>query len=285
MELIDLHIHSTFSDGSYTPEEIMQMAAQKGIVALAITDHDTIAGLDDAEKAAGKYRIEFMPGMEITAQYEGRKIHIISLGFDSQSNAFRELYEEIRSVREARIGEIIEGIRQMGVDISLDKVKAYTPGVLDRYAIMRYLVTLRIESRAQFLWDKYINPVVKSLNLSIDISAEKAIKAIHAAGGITSLAHFHKRIGLKGMTWEEQKNVISVLKGYGLDGIEAWYPTFEKQDMDFVHKMSMKYNLLNTGGTDYHGTNRPGIVLGTGIDNNMAIPVEVFNKIKKKIRQ
>lgn len=285
MEIIDLHIHSTFSDGSYTPEEIMKRAAQVGIVALAITDHDTIAGVDEAAKAAWKYGIEFMPGMEITTQYKGRKLHIVALGFDRQCMAFRELYEEIRSVREARIGEIIGEIKKMGVDISLDKVKACTSGALDRYAIMRYLVTLRLENKAQVLWDKYINPAVKRLNLSIDMPAEKAVKAIHEAGGITSLAHFHKRIGLYGMTHDEQENVIAVLNGCGLDAMEAWYPTFEQEHRDFVSEMTAKYKLLNTGGTDFHGTNRPGIEIGTGIDNNMAIPCEVFYKIKAKIRQ
>ena len=280
MAIIDLHIHSTFSDGSLTPKEIMELAVSRNIRALAITDHDTVAGIDEAEKYAAQYGIEFLTGMEITSQYNGRKLHIVALRFDRHSPEFLEFYREIRSVREERIGEIINGIRNMGVDISLEKVKACTPGVLDRYAIMRYLVTLHLEPKAQLLWDKYINPIVKSLNLSIDITAEKAIKAIKAAGGITSLAHYHKRIGLQGMTAEEQEAVIAKLKSFGLDGIEQWYPTFSAEHMKFVSDMTEKYQLINTGGTDFHGSNRPGIELGTGINNNLAIPFEVYSIIK-----
>lgn len=280
MDIIDLHIHSTYSDGSMTPSEIMELAEKKRIKALAVTDHDTVAGLDEAEQAARNKGIEILPGMEITCQYNGRKLHIIALGVDRHCDEFLQFYQQIRSVREARIGEIIEGIRDMGVDISLEKVKACTPGVLDRYAIMRYLVTLKLEKRAQLLWDNYINPVVKKLNLSIDISAEMAIKAVHAAGGITSLAHYHKRIGLQGLATAEQEQIIATLKGYGLDAVEQWYPTFTEVHKQFVREMTKKYKFFNTGGTDFHGSNRPGIELGTGVDNNMAIPLSVFYEIK-----
>lgn len=280
MAIIDLHIHSSYSDGSMTPKEIIDLAMQRGIGALAITDHDTVAGVDEAEAYAAQVGMGFLPGMEITAQYYGRKLHLVALRFDRNCPAFREFYHKIRSVREERIGEIITGIHEMGVDISLEKVKACTPGVLDRYAIMRYMMTLKLAPHAQTLWDNYINPVVKRLHLSIDISAEEAVKAIKAAGGITSLAHYHKRIGLQGMSPAEQENVIAKLKGYGLDGIEQWYPTFSARHMQFVSDMTEKYQLLNTGGTDFHGANRPGIELGTGIDNNLAIPYEVYSIIK-----
>lgn len=284
MRIIDLHIHSTFSDGSMTPRDIIKAASQKNIAALAITDHDTVEGIDEAESAAKEYDIELLTGMEITTEYKTRKLHIVALGFDRRNRTFKEFYDEIRSVREARIGEIINGIADMGIDISLEKVKAITSGSIDRYAIVRYLLGLRLENRAQTLWDKYIHPVVKQLNLTIDIPAEKAIKAIHAAGGILSLAHFHKRIGLQGFSRDEQEKILQELRSLGLDGIEQWYPTFSDEDSEFVREMTEKYGFINTGGTDFHGKNRPGIELGTGLDNNMAIPYEVFEGIKNRLK-
>lgn len=282
MYICDMHIHSNYSDGSFSPEQICEIAVRKNIAGIAVTDHDTVAGLDFAEKAAKLYNIDFLPGMEITTEYNKRKIHIIALGFDKSSAEFKDFYRELQYVRESRIGEIIEGVRRKGIDISLEKVKRFTPGAVDRYAIVRYLMTLHIDDKAQFLWDRYINPVVAELNLSIDMPVEKVIDGIHKAGGIVSLAHFNKKIGLGGFSRTEQENIICCLKGMGLDALERWYPRFSADDTVFIKEMTKKYDFFNTGGTDFHGRNRPDVELGTGIDNNTVIPYEIFQKVKTK---
>ena len=109
--------------------------------------------------------------------------------------------------------------------------------------------------------------------------AEEALPAIHAAGGVTSLAHFHKNIGLKGLSRAEQEEAIARLHALGLDGMERWYPNYTAEDSAFAAHMIEKYNLLVTGGTDFHGSNRPQIEMGHGIAGNMAIPYEVYTKI------
>lgn len=284
MKTIDLHVHSLVSDGSMTPAEIARHAHKIGLSAFALTDHDVIAGTAAARNAAAREGIEFINGMELSAEYHGQKIHIICLGFDENNPAFKTLYERIRAIKEGKIPEIIDFIHRRGIDISLEKVKPFIHGdILDRYAIMRYLVSLNLYDRAQPLWDNYINPAVAALGLNFSITAEEALPLIHKAGGVTSLAHYHKAIGLKGMTRREQETAILHLHAMGLDGMEKYYPSYTKEDAAFAAYMIDKYKLLATGGTDFHGANRPGIELGTGLNGNLAIPYEILSAIKERL--
>ena len=133
--------------------------------------------------------------------------------------------------------------------------------------------------RAQPLWDHYLDPAVRELGLDQNMPVEEALPVIHEAGGVTSLAHFHKKIGLKGLSRAEQEAAIARLHAMGLDGMERWYPNYTQEDSDFAAHMIEKYHLLVTGGTDFHGSNRPQIEMGHGIAGNMAIPYEAYTKI------
>ena len=263
MNIIDLHVHSLVSDGSYSPRELAHHAKEVGLSAFALTDHDNIAGNGEAAAAAREQGLDFLNGMELTADFMGRKLHI-----------------EIRRVKEGKIPEIIDYVRAKGIDISLEKVRPFAYGeVLDRYAIMRYLVSLHLYDRAQPLWDHYLDPAVRELGLDQNMPVEEALPVIHEAGGVTSLAHFHKKIGLKGLSRAEQEAAIARLHAMGLDGMERWYPNYTQEDSDFAAHMIEKYHLLVTGGTDFHGSNRPQIEMGHGIAGNMAIPYEAYTKI------
>ncbi len=284
-KIIDLHVHSHISDGSYSPEGLAQLAAQRGLAAFALTDHDSIMGCQEAAIAAENLGIGFINGMELSAEYAGHKVHIVCLGFDAHHPSFQLLYKKIRSIKEAKIPEMIDFVRERGVDISLEKVRPFAYGALDRYALMRYMVSLQMYERAQPLWDNYLNPAAEALGIDVNITAEEALPLIREAGGVTSLAHFHKNIGLKGLSRQEQEKAILHLHSMGLDGMERYYPNYTAEDEDFAAYMIEKYQLLATGGTDFHGTNRPGIELGTGEDGNMQVPWEYFQKIKSKTQQ
>ena len=284
MKTVDLHVHSVVSDGSYRPAELAKLAKEHGLAAFALTDHDIIDGNEEAAAAAAEYGVEFINGMELTAEFNGRKVHIVCLGFNPQHSSFQRIYQRIRTIKEGRIPEMIAYIKDKGVDISLDKVRPFAfDGMLDRYAIMRYLVSLNLYDRAQPLWDHYLDPATAALGLNINITAEEALPRIHEAGGVTSLAHFHKNIGLKGLTRQEQEAAILQLHGMGLDGMERYYPNYTPEDEAFAARMIEKYHLLATGGTDFHGTNRPGVEMGTGIENNMNVPYEFLADIRRRI--
>lgn len=280
----DLHVHSLVSDGSMTPREIAAYAKQRGLAAFALTDHDNISGNAEAEEAARGFGLGFVPGMELSAQFQGHKIHIVCLGFDAAHPAFQALYRKVRAVKEAKIPEIVDYVRDKGIDITMDDVRAHAYGVPDRYAIMRCLVALHLYDHAQPLWDNYLDPVVHLLGLDVIVEPAEALPAIHAAGGITSLAHFHKRIGLKGETRERQAELIGELHALGLDGMECWYPNYTADDRAFAAQMIERYDLLPTAGTDFHGTNRPEIDLGSGLAAELSIPSRIFTGVASRVR-
>lgn len=286
MTLIDLHVHSNISDGSMKPSEVVQLAAKTGLGAITLSDHESIDGLDEAEKEVHEQGIGFLPGMEASVQYDpGRRLHIVCLGFDRENEDFKRMYKKVRAVKESKMEELCAGIRAKGIDITVETLKKYTTtGRFDRYTVMRYLVTLGLYEKAQPLWDNYINPVIKELGLDKEIPYQEVFDAVHAAGGITSLAHFHKNLGLKGMTREEQETAIARLHEQGLDGMERWYPNYSDEDAEFAGYLIDKYNLVPTGGTDFHGANRKQVALGTGIEGNMHVPFSFFENISSMVR-
>ena len=287
MKTIDLHVHSLVSDGSFTPTELAAHAREQGLSAFALTDHDVIAGTEDAAAAAQEAGVEFINGMELTVDFKGHKIHVVCLGFDPDHAAFQTVYKKVRAIKEGRIEDIIEFVRRKGVDISWEKVKRFAyKGLMDRYAIMRYLVSLQMYDRAQPLWDNYLDPAAVELGLNFSITAEEALPLIHKAGGVTSLAHFHKNIGLGNLdNRQQQEQAILELHQLGLDGMERYYPNYTAEDEAFAAQMIQKYDLLPTGGTDFHGTNRPQIELGTGIKGNISVPYEFFRGIKERLEK
>ena len=283
MGSIDLHTHSTVSDGTYTPTGLVRLAKERGLRTFSLTDHDNVSGLDEAEGAAKAVGVELIPGMEMTVDFSGHKLHVVALGFERTNPAFQVFYRAVRESKEAGMAELVAGIRGKGVDITEEKVQALTAGKLDRYAVMRYLVSLHLSDRVQPLWDAYLDPVLQKIGGCENAPAAEAFAAIHAAGGVTSLAHFHKKIGLLGMRREQQADVIAALHAVGLDGMEGWYPSYTQEDSAFVEAMTARLGLLKTGGTDFHGANRPGVELGTGLDNNIAVPEEALASLRSAI--
>ena len=286
MKTVDLHVHSIVSDGSYKPDELAELAKAQGLAAFALTDHDVIDGTAEAAAAAKAAGVGFINGMELTTEFQGRKLHIVCLGFDPAHPAFRTVYQRVRAIKEGRIPEMIAFIQRKGVDISLAKVQEFVyDGPLDRYAIMRYLVSLHLYDRAQPLWDHYLDPAAVELGLNFSITAEEALPLIHEAGGATSLAHFHKEIGLQGLSRREQEAAILQLHKLGLDGMERYYPTYSEEDTDFAAYLTQKYDLLATGGSDFHGTNRPGTAMGTGIEHNLSVPSVFLDEVRSRCKK
>ncbi|MBM6833586.1 PHP domain-containing protein [Megamonas hypermegale] len=287
--MIDLHVHSTMSDGTYAPAEIAKLASQKGMFAFALTDHDTIFGNTAAKIASKAYKINFINGMEMSLNYDNHQIHVVALGFDQNSEAFKNFYKELRYKKESSIANVIDYLHKQGLDISIEKVQPYVSGDgMDKYAILRYLVTNQSAvGDIQYLWDKYIDPAFRKLKLGIveNPKAEDAIAQMKMAGAVTSLAHFHKKIGFINNNRAEQEHHIKYLHEMGLDGMEAYYPNYTDDDRAFAHYMIEKYNLLPTGGTDFHGANRPSVELGTGTNNNMNVPDEFYINICQKIEE
>jgi 3',5'-nucleoside bisphosphate phosphatase len=282
MKKVDLHVHSYITDGSYTPAGLAKLAKERGIAAFALTDHDSIEGMDEAAAAAERLGVGFMTGMEMSVDYKEARLHVLALDFDAQHPAFQSLYKRIRAMKEAKMAELIRGIARRGVPISEELVAPYALTAIDRYAIMRYLVSLKLYDHVQLLWDNVITPVTTALGINYNVTAEEALPAVHKAGGVTSLAHYHKKIGLGALSRSAQEKTIVHLLHLGLDGMERWYPNYTSEDADFAGQMILKYKMLPTGGTDFHGANRPGIEMGTGWKHNMNVPYVFYENILQR---
>ncbi|MDS0528500.1 PHP domain-containing protein [Clostridium sp. SHJSY1] len=276
---IDLHTHSNISDGSCNPKELIEVALKENIKAIALTDHDNIGGIEEAYIAAREKNIDFLAGIEISSLYKnGRIIHILGLGIDLKNEEFLSAYNEMKMSRDKGVKDIISKIKSQGIHISIDDLRKKSKGeYLDRYDIYRYFLENKLCNSAQEIWDKYLDPIPygdKEL-----IKAEGAIRIIKEAGGLSFLAHYNKSIGFSGLSNEEIEEEIKYLISLGLDGIERYYPSFNKVDYEFLDYLIEKYNLMISGGTDYHGKNRAEIEIGRGKSNNLFIPYDVYTKI------
>lgn len=279
--LIDLHTHSYISDGSDSPTEVIKAAKKNKLKAIALTDHDSIAGLKEAKVAAKNNNIELINGIEISSLYKaGRILHILGLNINLDNDYFLTAYNKMKKAREKGIPKILEYIKNttgLSIDINdLHKVKY--DEYLSRYDIYRYIIENNICTEPQKVWDVYLDPIPYGKDELIPV--DEAIKMIHEAGGKAYLAHFNKRIGLGGLSFEDIEDNIKYLVSLGLDGIERYYPSYIDDDRKLLDYLVWKYQLYSSGGTDYHGTNRGNIEIGFG-EGNLKIPYSLIDSLKK----
>lgn len=287
MRAVDLHTHSNKSDGSFSPTELVDYAIEKGLSAVALTDHDTIDGLAEAvshAKAltrAGKPSIEVIPGMEFSTKQDDKDVHIVGLYISYDSPAFRAKLQEFVDSRTNRNIKMCRNLQEAGIDITYDKLRERNPdAVITRAHYASYLfeegyVRSRSEAFARYLGDhtKYFVPREK-------VTPAKAVELILQAGGISILAHpplYH-------MSRERLDRLVSSLKDVGLMGIEALYSTYTNQDERDMISLADKYDLLLSGGSDFHGANKPKLDLGVGY-GKLFVPEEFLTKMKERIKK
>lgn len=277
MKQIDLHVHSDKSDGTYTPTELVDYALQKGLSAFALTDHDTTAGLTEAIAYAEGKPIEVIPGIEFSSENDGKDIHVVGLYIKYDAPAFQARLQAFVDSRINRNIKMCRNLQEAGIDITYDKLCAENPGaVITRAHYAAYLtehgyVANRSEAFAKYVGDncKYYVPREK-------ITPAQAVELILQAEGIPILAHpplYH-------MGNERLDALVESLKQSGLMGIETFYSSYSNQDERDMLRLAKKYDLLFSGGSDFHGENKPGLDLGTGY-GKLFIPYEILEKIKE----
>lgn len=263
--MIDLHIHSTASDGQYCPSEVVRLAAQTGVEVMALTDHDTIAGLEEAASEAARVGIDFIPGIEISVRCTGvtKEMHILGYGIVSESSSLKALCAQMlrqRSQRKARIFEFLSG---KGIDLAPDEVEKYASnGLVARPHFARAMVTAGYVSCIREAFDLYLaTPEFDRLERPKP-APKDAIKTILDSGGVPVLAH-PIQLNLGGTQLEA---LLQELICYGIRGIEVYYSTHTPEQTAFFLSLAKKYNLIITGGSDFHGEKvKPDIALGTGV--------------------
>jgi len=280
--MIDLHAHTTFSDGEYSPEELIDMAISKNISALAITDHDTVDGLESAVEFAKNKDILVVPGIEFDTTVDKGQMHILGLFLDYKNKNLNEKLDFVRREREIRNQKFVRIFNEMGLEITEEELRAITPGrVIGKPHFARVFINKGYIKSKDEMFDEYFNKLPELKIKKVTLDAKTVISLIKEASGLAILAHPQS---LK-LTNEELKEKIMELKRYGLDGMECYHSRQTKEQMHDFRKMADELGLLVSKGSDYHGPIvKPGIFLGTGIENNIVNDEEdeIINKLLLK---
>jgi len=264
-QMIDLHTHSTASDGSYSPTALMAEAAKRGLDAIALTDHDTIAGLPEAALAAAERDIRFIPGVELEIAWnQGGEFHLLGLGINSPTPAFIAAIEELTRRRLQRNLEIIEKMNKAGIGVSYDEVVAIAGGLkADGHSIGRphfaaFLAKRKIVKNQEQAFRRYLGKGKPFYIPKTGLEFVKAVEVIKESGGITVLAHPMSLY----TAWGRLPGLIKNLKEKGLDGLEAWHPNAKVTECKRLEELGKKLGLYVTAGSDFHGEGRPNRKLG-----------------------
>lgn len=281
--MIDLHVHSNRSDGTYSPKELVDYAITKGLTAFALTDHDTIEGLEEALAYADELRRtttatipQVIPGIEFSTEYEGRDIHIVGLAINYKTPEFAAHLQHFVDSRITRNQKMCALLQGAGIDISYEKLLAEFPdAVITRAHYARYLLNHGYIKSMNEAFDRYVGDHCPYYVPREKVTPVQAVELILKAGGIPILAH----PVLYRMSDARLEKLVAQLKAAGLIGIEAVYSTYNAGEERQMRALAKKYNLLISGGSDFHGSNKPDIDLGVG-RGRLAIHEEVWEKLK-----
>jgi len=275
-KIVDLHVHSTRSDGSMTPSGLVEYALEKGLSAFALTDHDTTAGIKEAYLASKGRNIEVIPGIELSTEYLGRDIHILGLYIPYEDIHFLERLTSFLDSRTLRNHKMCKALNDYGIPIEYEDLTALFPdAVITRAHYAEYLLLKgHVRSRNE-AFERYIGDYSPCFVPREKITPSQAISLILEFGGIPILAHpllYH-------MGNETLDTLVALLTSQGLIGLEAVYSTNSAADERQMRKLASKYGLAISGGSDYHGNAKPGLDLAKGY-GSLYIPVSILNDLK-----
>ncbi|MGA2585217.1 MAG: PHP domain-containing protein [Tepidisphaeraceae bacterium] len=260
-DYVDLHCHSTASDGTLAPAEVVRLAHARNLSALSLTDHDTIAGVAEAAKEAGRLGIDFLPGIEISAEFpHPGTMHLLGYGVDPQSPVLTDMTTTLLAGRDNRNPKIIAKLRELGVPITMDEVEQEAGGnVIGRPHIAAILQRKGFVSSIKQAFDKYLAPGGQAYFDKERLAPKQAISMILQSGGIPVLAH---PVQLRTENDGQLERILKDLIDMGLAGIEVLHSDHNEALVKKYSDLARKYNLLKTGGSDFHGTNKTSIQLG-----------------------
>jgi len=278
--LIDLHTHSTASDGTFSPEELVYLAKKEKLQALALTDHDTIDGLKPAYKTAKEVDLSFLCGVEISIKFEGPgHFHLLGYFLEPEIPKINETLLKLKKAREERNKKMIEKLNNLGIKITLEELKEIAQGEIGRPHMANLLVKKGVVKSFEEAFQKYLKKDAPAYVPKALLSPEEAIKLILEAKGIPVLAH---PVTLK-LNLLDLKNYLKKLRDFGLIGVEVFYPEHTIDFTKFLIECAKELGLLLTGGSDFHGENKPDIKLGKGL-NNLNVPFECYKNLEKVLK-
>ena len=274
---VDLHTHSTFSDGSDQPAVLVRKAADLGLAAVALTDHDTVEGLPEAEEAAHDAGIELVRGTELSCEWPPGTMHLVVLFLEGQSGPLQDRLDELRHGRRIRNTEIVERLRGLGIDITLEEVlEEAGAGSVGRPHFAAVMVAKGSVQDIQTAFDEYLGSGKPAYVGRLRLEPRDAMGLARASGAVPVLAHPHT---LGHNTRAEYSRTLGWLANLGLIGVESFYTEYDLERQEDFAAMAESFGLLPSGGSDYHGSYKDGIELGSG-RGSLLVPDEVLDRLR-----
>ena len=272
MRFADLHLHTFFSDGTFTPEELVLHAQNKGLACIALTDHDTVEGCERAARACAAVQMEFIPGAELTAEQDDTEVHILGYFLDTKNPVLLEKIARFQSVRQNRIREMVAALNKLGIPLQAETVFALanckSPG---RPHVARALVKEKLIGTLDEAFDRYLKKGRPAWVPKAKMSAVESVELIHQADGLAVMAH----PGLN-----RSDDIIPSLVAAGLDGIECFHTKHSTVMSEQYLEIAEKYDLLVTGGSDCHGFSKNKPLIGT-----VRLPYEHVQQLIAKVAE
>ncbi len=279
--MVDLHMHSNFSDGSDSPTQLVEKAKTLGLTAIALTDHDTIDGIPEFMAAGEQLGMITVPGVEISVDTKlpnNGHMHMLGLFIDPQSKRLKDTLDYLRTQRNLRAEKIIRKLNELGVAITLEELlEEAGEGSIGRPHVAKILVRKGVVSSIQEAFDIYLAKGKPAYMDKVKLGEEDAINMIHEAGGLAILAHAHL---MNYDTFEEARERIMQLKAIGLDGFEIYYSTMPEEYTRGLIELAKAEGFVVSGGSDYHGANKDNIEMGSGL-GTLQVPDEIYWNLKE----
>jgi 3',5'-nucleoside bisphosphate phosphatase len=273
----DLHMHTNHSDGTLDPTALARLAKAQGVDAVALTDHDTVTGIGELTAETNRLGLEAMVGVELSAAFSPGTLHILGYGFDPQGPIAEKLVR-FQKAREARNPRILEKLKEMGMPLTLEEVRdlALPKGQVGRPHIATALAAKGYVKNYEEAFDKYLSKGRPAYVSKTGFTAKECIDMIQGSGGAAVVAH-PIQMKLQGM---DLRNKIKELAEMGLDGLEVVHPDHKPEDQKRFTELAEEFELLTTGGSDFHGDHKPGVQLGQGRP-----PYIFLEKLRERIQQ
>ncbi|MBI4981653.1 MAG: PHP domain-containing protein [Candidatus Omnitrophica bacterium] len=268
MLFADLHLHTIFSDGTYTPEQLAVKAKNKGLSAISVVDHDIVSGIPSCITAGKECGVEVIPGLELSAEYNGSEVHILGYLVDYNNGELIEKLEFLRKNRVERIYRIVEKLKEAGVALDPESVFSIARGgTVGRLHVARAMVKDGLIGSTYEAFQKYLGDKRSAFVLGFKFSPRQAVELIKNSGGIPVLAHPYSL---------NNDELIPEFVEAGVMGLEVYYPEHSQSTVNFYLELARKYNLLVTGGSDCHGEAKPHEMIGS-----IKIAYELVEKLKQ----
>jgi len=280
--MVDLHSHTDASDGSDAPLELIDNALRAGVGSLSITDHDTFAGYFAARTYAASQGLDLLCGIELSTKYEGKTVHLLGYFPGSEpSEEFSGWLVGLQDKRRDRNRRLVGNLQQLGVEITLEEVEAIGKSQAGRPHFASILLRKKYVKTMQEAFDKYLDEAAPGYVQRKEVPVNEAIARVKAAGGITSLAH---PIRVAKNDWDTLALWTEKMASAGMGAIEVFHSDHTIENVGFYGQLAERFGLLVTGGSDFHGANKPNISLGTGHRGNLAVPYSLLENLRNARR-